>query len=353
MTPSPSLDPMMRRPAPTTAEQWTQPWFGQTPPQKLPPQPQETVKYRSTEYVSGEASPINTEEEIFRHSGWSRKRKAIGRVMAAAGCTEKALYAFRNCGSDCVVEFSKTENRHRLRASYCHCRHCEPCMRAKANKLARNLQEKLGQQTKRQYRFITLTMKHTDASLSDQIRHLYKSFRHLRNSKLWKKSQAGGAAALEVKWNARTRKWHPHLHVIAEGGFIQQNALSAAWSIASGGSHIVDIRALKDAREASYYVAKYVTKGINADVFDDAEAAAEWIISTRGLRVCMTYGTWRGFKLLKKGDDPKDWIVIDTLAALIAQAREGNRRCQLLLAAIKHPDYIEEAQARLFHPGGS
>jgi hypothetical protein len=53
------------------------------------------------------------------------------------------LERFDACGSECTIEYSQELQKHRIRANYCKSRHCEPCARAKANLIARNLRTEL------------------------------------------------------------------------------------------------------------------------------------------------------------------------------------------------------------------
>jgi hypothetical protein len=236
--------------------------------------------------------------------------------MQSAGASTFELDRFEQCGSACIIERSPSLKRLRLRASYCKSRHCEPCMRAKANKIAANLRAKLEETDHVQYRFITLTIKHNAAPLQDQIRRLYASFKRLRNSRAWKDSQRGGSASLEVKWIPASRRWHPHLHIIAEGRFLHKRDLVTAWLTATGDSSIVDVRLLDSAKDAAHYVAKYVTKGTNGEVWETQSAAQEWILAMKGVRTVATYGTWRGYRLLRGQEQADDWQPITSMIEL-------------------------------------
>jgi len=191
-------------------------------------------------------------------------------------------------------------------------------MQAKANKIVANLRAKLEAQASGDYRFITLTLKHSKRPLAEQIARLYQSFRKLRRMPEWKKTQRGGAAMLEVKWNPGTKCWHPHLHIIGEGTFIDKRDLSRAWKAATGDSSIIDIRRLNDAKETAHYVSKYVTKGTNGEVWSDDDAAQEWILASKGVRMASTYGSWRGYRLLQVTDDTTDWKPVTTMIELHA-----------------------------------
>lgn len=257
-------------------------------------------------------------ETIFRHSHWQLRRELVATRLESSGVSTFALDRFAQCGSGCVIEATKNSERVRLKACYCHCKHCEPCMRAKGNKIAANLRTKLKEHDDKNYRFITLTIRHTKRPLAEQIKKLYASFRRMRNYQEWKDSQWGGAAILEVKYIAKTGFWHPHLHLISEGQFLHKRDLCAMWKQATGDSFVADIRAMKDCAEVAHYVCKYIAKGTSPEVWDIESAAQEWIIATKGVRTMLTFGTWRGFKLLQVKDDGEEWKPVTTMIQLYA-----------------------------------
>lgn len=283
--------------------------------------------------------PIASADELeFRHMNWSAQRAVVRSTMASCATSTAAMDRFDNCGGECVVEWSETLQKYRLRASYCRCRHCRPCMRSKAALIAANLKTRLETGAKNErdrFRFITLTLRHTDRPLVEQIKNLYAHFRALRKTALWKKSQRGGSFQIEVGLN-KVGEWHPHLHIISEGDFIRQHDLANHWMKITGGSFKVDVRAIKTGKDAAAYVAKYVCKGTSDDVWNNPDKAQEWVTSTRGLRTCATFGTWRGFKLLEH--DPAmsadDWQPVSTLQRIADQARAGSLADEHLLVIL-------------------
>src|SRR5208283_1289026 len=116
---------------------------------------------------------------------------------------------------------------------------------------------------------------------------------------------------------------HPHLHVIADGVFLDKKDLSRDWHEATGDSFVTDIRKLKDAKEAAYYVSKYAAKGVNAEVWGDPVAAAEWLKATKGVRTCGTWGTWRGYRLTHHEVTTAGWKYVATYSEVIAAARRA------------------------------
>jgi Replication protein len=248
-----------------------------------------------------------------------------------------ALNRYDECGSCCTVEWSEELGKYRLRANYCKCRHCEPCMRSKANLMAANLRSRLEVKPNGRYRFITLTLKHSHTPLRAQITRLYSSFKALRATKFWSRSQSGGAIILEVKWSPESKTWHPHLHIISEGNYVDKRDLSAAWHAVTGDSMIVDIRQLTAGKDAAHYLCKYVCKGTSNAVWADTSAAQEWISATKGLRVSGTFGSWRGYKLLARPAKVTDWVPVKSLNTLIALAAAGSIADQRIIELLRPP----------------
>jgi hypothetical protein len=274
------------------------------------------------EYVDG--VEITHDEAWFRHFNWQEKRAKVKQALIDTGASASALWSFENCGSDCQVEWSEAKQRYRIVGCYCHNRHCEPCMKAKSALITNNLRIKMQDAAKKQFRFITLTLRHSDAPLKQQIKGLYAYYKQLRQLPEWKASQKGGAATLEVKWQPHSKKWHPHLHIISEGTYLSTYWLSTAWRDITDGSHVVDIRLISAEKDVAYYVGKYVTKGTNSDVWEDPKVAAEWVSATKGVRMCATFGTWRGYKLLEREKEEKGvWTPVASLMSLVRRAQAG------------------------------
>ncbi len=284
-----------------------------------------TEKAKKAETFFIPPPPINNEEENFRHAHWQDKRRRVRAALVAAETSRSAVENFDNCGSDAAVFYDKENKKWKITANLCHCRHCEPCMRSKGNLLAKNLAKKVTDSAGKQFRFITLTLKHCDDPLETQINKLYDCFKKLRNSKVWKESQNGGAGMFECKFNGDRGEWHPHLHIVAEGFFLHHRDLSAEWYAITGDSFRVDIRVIKSAKDAAFYVAKYVSKGTNDDVWNNHHAAEEWVRAMKGRRTCMTYGTWRGMKLLEKEPQTGDYKYVDQLAHIVRAAERGEQ----------------------------
>ena len=276
------------------------------------------------------------DETWFRHHNWQAQRDQVRKALVLTHANEFQLNRFDECGSQCVVEWSDSEDRYRMRANYCHCRHCAPCAKSKGTLLSKNLQAKLeaGPADGNRFRFITLTLKHTpDDNFRPLLNKLMNCYQQLRKTEVWKKQTDGGCVVLETKWS-KGGGWHPHVHIIQEGGIIEIDWLKSMWSKITGGSFKADIRELKSVKDVCYYVAKYCGKGVNAEMWADTEAAAEYIIGMKGVRFCATFGKWRGLALLKpdRAHEAKDWRAVGLLTQIASRARAGSEvDIQLLL----------------------
>lgn len=300
------------------------------------------------QYVDGPG--ITDDEAWFRHHNWSQKRSKVRQALYDAGSSQNSLNSFDNCGSDTQVEWNAAEKRYRVCGCYCHNRHCEPCMRAKSSLIIGNLRAILNKAEKKQHRFLTLTLTHDKATpLKSQIKRLYAAYKQLRATTEWKATQKGGAATLEIKWAEPGYKkgkdgrpymskggWHPHLHIISEGTALDQYVLSDLWYRCTGDSFIVDIRIISADKDVAYYVGKYVTKGTNDDVWSDPLRAAEWVKAVKGVRMCATFGTWRGYKLLaRKKEVAGTWEFVASLDSLARRARSGETKAIEILMQLE------------------
>jgi len=116
-----------------------------------------------------------------------------------------------------------------------------------------------------------------------------------------------------------TKAGEPHLHILLRSGYVPQ-ALLSSWMEELIGAPIVDIRAIRNQKEVIRYVAKYVTKDIEAGAgrkrywasgawepsweapSSDAEILqAKWVVDRRGLvAICHEY-TYRGYVCRAEG----------------------------------------------------
>lgn len=184
----------------------------------------------------------------------------------------------------------------RVSAKSCHVRFCPLCSAARSATIRTNTKEWLKNQ--KFPKFLTLTLRHCDDSLKNQLDNLYNSFRELRRLKLFKGKVTGGIWFFEVK-KGKDGKWHPHLHCCISGQYISQKHLSREWLRLTGSSPIVDIRLVKDVEAVADYVAKYAVKPCLLKNFDEFDRI-ELFNSLKKRRLCGTWGTAKKFRLTAK-----------------------------------------------------
>lgn len=284
----------------------------------------------------------------FRHTHWRRQREAVRNALLEIHGDRERLRRFDWCGSHAWVMYDRAD-RERLKivADYCHDRFCRVCMQTRGRVIARNIVTHL---QKRRHRFVTLTIKTDDLDLVESVAKLYRSFRRLRETVLWRDCVRGGGAFLEVKRSADNERWHPHLHLITEGKYLPKDELRSLWKRITGDSYIVDVSLSKSPDHTARYVAGYCQKSIDRNIYNDRDTLVEAMCSLTGRRMCHTFGTWRGLKLTDFNDDA-DWQPLAKLSDLRKAAAEGNVEALEILGDLlgriqcfrsKKPDLIEQ-----------
>lgn len=268
----------------------------------------------------------------FRHSGWTTTRARVYAGLRTAGVPDRRLEAFANCGRHAWVYQSPDDPAHlRIAADQCHDRFCLPCGQARSRTIARNV---LAMMPPEGCRLITLTLRGNQAPLEITVKDLRRYFARLRYSKLWRRTQVGGVAFLEMKVRKNNTGWNVHLHVVAHGRYIPSDELSRTWKRITGGSFIVDVRYVRDQDKAAQYITKYASKPLDATVVRDPVRLAQAITALRNVRLAWTFGDWRGARLF---DQPpyEDWIPVAPLAKLLGLAAIGDPQSMQIIAILK------------------
>lgn len=277
---------------------------------------------------------ITLEESIFRHSGWSNRRRLLFDSLQRTGTRHRRLESYANCGACSTCE--QTADDVRVRGSSCHHALCEPCRSERAAKIRSSLHALCIGRT---VRFLTLTLRHSPTPLSDQIDRLYAAFSTLRRRKSWTGNCVGGAAFLEVKLSAKDGLWHPHLHILLEGQWWDAREISREWHAVTGDSSIVDITRPRVIEDVCRYAVGYCTKTVDASIWLIPDKLDECVCALRGRRMCLTFGTWRGTPLEPDETDDRVWVTLGRIDDVLRRAADGVRACQewLARAASKYP----------------
>jgi hypothetical protein len=280
----------------------------------------------------------------FRHSFWQDRRPHVRAALAACFGECEALERFDLCGANCwVMRATDGSGRLRLAADRCHCRWCEACATERRRLIARNLLTKLQERyhlpnlraPAANLRFLTLTLRHTDQPLREQMDRLFASWGKLRNRKEIKPRLTGGIAFFEIKVSSRDNRWHPHLHILCEGDYLAHDVLRRLWLEITGDSSIVDIRRIRTVIEAGSYVAKYAAKGVDHSVWRSPDRLHEAMLAFRGRRTFNTFGTFTRLGLSKPPEDDVGWEPVAPLHRLLSDAARGVAEAIQILRSLK------------------
>lgn len=280
------------------------------------------------------ASPTAT----FRHSGWAGDRAKVHAALQRTRQQRPRIASFETCGSGAfVLQAVDDPTRYRIAGSACHDRFCLPCGQERSRTIAGNVLDRLDGKG---CRFLTLTVSARGLALIDAIKHLQRSFRRLRKTKLWARCVTGGAAFLEVKWIQATERWHPHLHCLLEGRYMPQPEIKAHWERITGDSSIVDIRPARNQKMIVHYVVKYASKPLDHSLLESETVLDEAILALRGIRLCVTFGTWQGLKLTATGN-LGEWLNVGSLEEWLQRAAWGDAEAEQVLVSIGRRRAIE------------
>jgi hypothetical protein len=185
----------------------------------------------------------------------------------------------------------------RISANSCRSRWCLPCARARASTIAINVKNWI--RHVRGPKLLTLTLQHSDAPLHAQLRELTVLFQRLRKKDPFSHAWRGGLWFLQVTRNSDTFQWHPHLHIILDGDYVQHSTIKRAWLKVTSTSDIVDIRAIRTPEYAARYVSRYVSRPmLLKDLPLDERTELYDAFSHK--RLVGTFGTAKGANLLQR-----------------------------------------------------
>jgi len=172
-----------------------------------------------------------------------------------------------------------------------------------------------------QPKFLTLTLKHTEDSIHDQIEHLYNSFKKFRKLDLLKRNIRGGIWFFQIHKSTEDDLWHPHLHCVIDSPWIDKYEISTAWELVTKTSKIINIKEVKDADSVSEYVARYAARpSILANLAQSERV--ELIRSLHGRRLVGTWGTARTISLRpSKPLDSSDWAKVGSYEKVVWTAK--------------------------------
>lgn len=271
----------------------------------------------------------------FRHTGWAQRREAIHAAMFDARSPEARRSRFGRCGADrWIMRSTAQPDTFKVVTAKCHDRFCSPCTIDRQAVIRRNLQPRLPEG---RYRFLTLTIRHQHEPLRVLLNHLYASFRKLRQTAHWKDRTDGGVALLELTYNDDAHSWHPHLHCILAGRYMDVVLVRRSWLSITGDSDQVDLSEIHSKPKAIRYVCKYSTKAMPTNIFRDRSTLVELLDGLSSRRLVLTFGTWKNYRLL---EDPEDrgWEAFDSVQGLIIRRSQDDELASRILSMLTTAD---------------
>lgn len=229
----------------------------------------------------------------------------------------------------------------RVASNQCRLRWCPLCSKSLQNYRMQTIGDWLHKAD--HPKFLTFTLKHSNAPLEHQIETLYSSFRKLRLKKQYRALLTGGIWFFQILKSKATNQWHPHLHCIVTGKYVPQKRLSNDWLKITGTSSIVDIRVVSRPEKVAYYVSRYSARPANLKDLDNADAI-ELISALHGKRLCGTWGDAKKISLKPPPcENPDEWMTIGSWL-VVTQTYYYSENSKLILDAFLAkkplPDFV-------------
>lgn len=284
--------------------------------------------------------PLTAAEEAYRHGRWRPRRMQVRAALQRCGVPAARLTRFDRCGALCRVQMDQATGQARLSGWYCRDRFCDPCGKSRSLRIARKLDEWMGEE---RARAITLTIRSTGEPLEVLTDTLVASFAKLLRHDVWTDNVSGGAAFMEIKRGKGNRGWHPHFHIVVRGRRIDQRELSDSWSLATGGSYRVWIELIRQKCSTISYAAKYASKPLDATIFARAAWLDECVRDLRGRRLWRSLGDWRGRRVEDNRDVTANFRTVGYLDEICREARRGSVGRMTLLRCIGSASRVDEA----------
>jgi len=284
-------------------------------------QPASQSSYQSYKRLYCEAEWSST-LQLYRYLD---NRDHTERLSQLTGCRTHAWFA-RHQETGEVQVFSNN----------CRLRWCPLCSQAHRNYITHSVSSWL--EHARYPKFMTLTLKHSDAPLAHQIDHLYDSFKRLRKRSLLKNAVAGGIWFFQIKQSRKNGQWHPHLHCVLSGRYLDRYALKNLWKKLTRTSNQVDIQLISDPEKTAKEVARYASRPAYLSKHEFAEAV-ELADTLHGRRLCGTWGTANQVSLKPpKVTEKGDWVSVGTWFT-VTHLSESSQDAKDIIEAwtLRHP----------------
>jgi len=236
--------------------------------------------------------------------------------MVDGDLSEKYTTRLLDCRSSAWFVRHEDTGRVRIAAKQCRLRWCYHCSESRQQFITQAI---LPWYSKvKSPKLLTVTLRHNDKPLPEQIDFLYRSFAKFRNRKLLKDAIRGGIWFFQITYNQKSQQWHPHIHALLDADYMLHAELMTIWSKITDGSTIVHIRAVHDPAKTLSHNARYAARPsalikIPESLWPELHEAFEH------RKIC---GSWGSAKLISfkpsKPEDADKWHDIGGFRTIVA-----------------------------------
>lgn len=203
---------------------------------------------------------------------------------------------------------SSVTQKLRVQSSRCKLRWCPICRDVSRMIVTKAVEQWL--RIQKYPKMITLTLLHSDDPLELQVKRIYDCFRKLRRRAYFQRLITGGVWFFQLKFNATTEQWHPHIHCLVAGKYLPHSRLKTLWHKITGDSHVVDIRPVRDLEGCSNEVARYATSPADITAVT-LERSLDIYYATKHRRICGSWGSARSLTLKPTPlEDTAEWTKV-------------------------------------------
>lgn len=229
-------------------------------------------------------------------------------------------YSLEHCRQHAFFAMDRVSGDVKIMTDSCRERWCPMCAAQKASFTRTSVQGWI--ESLDSPRFLTLTLKHCEEPLLPQIEFLQDAFRRLRMRIWWKRRVFGGVWFLQVHRSEEDGCWHPHLHILLDGKYMEEGKLSDLWDVITWGSTIVYITQIHNPEDSARYVARYSARPARFAKMVLADRV-EMITAMKGKRLSGTFGTAKCITLTPpKIKSDNDWLMIGHYDTLVRDAKK-------------------------------
>ena len=201
---------------------------------------------------------------------------------------QKRLDQYDTCRTRAWFVRHRETGELRVAAKSCKLRWCPLCAHKRSYFLVEQI--KPWAESVSMLKFFTLTLKHSNAPLHDQVDNLYKFFQQFRKLRYLKDNMHGGVWFFQIKKSKASGQWHPHLHCLIDANYMAREKLSQLWQRTTGTSMVVDIRKAGDTAKVAEYVGRYSARPSTLAELELADRV-EVVAALHRRRLLGTWGT--------------------------------------------------------------